>query len=257
MGRLIFLGTGDPFNYERAQTILALPLAGGETMLVDTSSGTTVLRQLHDAGIPPESVRHIFISHRHFDHIGGLPPLLTSLVSLPDAGVTVYSLPTTVRAARRLLEVTIPGVEDWLGPRLRWQGVKAGEAITIDGIDVTPFRVQHGLECVGFRFAQDERVAVFTADTRPCPSTVKYARHAELLIHEVYALDDQAEQAHFFGHSTAADAGRAARAARVRRLILTHFRASAFVDLEALRAEAASQFDGSVDLACDLCETEF
>ena len=257
MGRLIFLGTGDPFNYERAQTILALPLAGGETMLVDTSSGTNVLRQLHEAGIPLESVRHIFVSHRHFDHIGGLPPLLTNLVSLPDADVTVHSLPATIRAARQLLELTIPGVEGWLGPRLRWNGVKAGEAITIGGIDVTPFRVQHGLECVGFRFAQDDRVAVFTADTKPSPNTVKYARHAELLVHEAYALDDQAEQAHFFGHSTAADAGRMARAAGVRRLTLTHFRASAYVDPEALRAEAAAHFDGPVDVARDLCETEF
>ncbi len=257
MGRLSFLGTGDPFNYERAQTILAFPLAGGETMLVDTSSGTNVLRQLHEARIPLESVRHIFVSHRHFDHIGGLPPLLTTLVSLPGANVTVYSLPTTVRAARRLLELTIPGVEDWLGPRLRWQGLKAGEPIAIDGIEVTPFRVQHGLECIGFRFVQGDRVAVFTADTRPCPNMVKYARHAELLIHEVYALDDQAEQAHFFGHSTAADAGRAAREARVRRLTLTHFRASAFIDPEALRAEAEAHFDGPVDLARDLCETEF
>ena len=257
MGRLIFLGTGDPFNYERAQTVLAVPLTGGETMLLDASSGTIVLRQLRDAGIALESVRHLFISHRHFDHIGGLPPLLTSLVPLPGAAITIHSLPTTLRAARKLLDLTIPGVEDWLGPRLRWNPVTAGEPVAVDGIDVTAFRVQHGLECVGFRLEQDGRVAVFTADTKPCPNLVKYARQAELLIHEVYALDDEAEQTHFFGHSTAADAGRAARTCRVRRLILTHFRASTFVDAEALRREAAAHFDGPVELARDFCETEF
>ena len=52
MGRVIFLGTGDPLNEERAQTCLAVPLAdGSETMLFDASSGTILLRQLQGAGI--------------------------------------------------------------------------------------------------------------------------------------------------------------------------------------------------------------
>ena len=50
MGRLIFLGTGDALNPERAQTSLALPLAADETMLFDASSGTVVLGRLAAAG---------------------------------------------------------------------------------------------------------------------------------------------------------------------------------------------------------------
>jgi hypothetical protein len=51
VGRVIFLGTGDPLNDERAQTSLAVPLEGGETVLFDASSGTVLLRQLRGAGI--------------------------------------------------------------------------------------------------------------------------------------------------------------------------------------------------------------
>jgi len=78
VGRVILLGTGDPLNGERAQSCLAVPLAGHETMLVDTSSGTVLLRQLEAAGIALRSVRHLFVTHRHFDHAGGLAPLLTA-----------------------------------------------------------------------------------------------------------------------------------------------------------------------------------
>ena len=257
MGRVIFLGTGDPFNYERAQTVLAVPLAGGETMLLDTSSGTVLLRQLHDAGIPFESVRHLLISHRHFDHAGGLAPFLAGIVPLAGANVTVHALPGTLRSLRDLLELTIPGVEEWLGPRLSWNALKADETLDVGGVGVTPFRVEHGLECIGFHLAQDGTAAVFSADTKPCRSIVQYAGKAGLLIHEAYGLESEAESIHLYGHSTAADAGKAARAAGVPRLILTHVRASEFVDPEALRDEAEAFFGAPVELAHDLGETEF
>jgi ribonuclease BN (tRNA processing enzyme) len=114
--RLIFLGTGDSLNPERAQTSLAVPLAGDETMLLDASSGTVLLARLEAAGISPESVRHVFISHRHFDHVGGLAPLLTALAALPEAFLTVHAAPETLRALRGYLGLMIPGAEDHTGP---------------------------------------------------------------------------------------------------------------------------------------------
>jgi glyoxylase-like metal-dependent hydrolase (beta-lactamase superfamily II) len=70
--RLISLGTGDSLNGERTQASLAVPLSDDETMLIDASSGTVLLGRLEAAGIPLGSVRHLFLSHRHFDHVGGL-----------------------------------------------------------------------------------------------------------------------------------------------------------------------------------------
>jgi ribonuclease BN (tRNA processing enzyme) len=64
---------------------------------------------------------------------------------------------------------------------------------------------------------------IHAAETRPCPNVVEYARDADLLLHEAYGLEDVATQARTFGHSTAAEAGRVARDAGVRRLVLTHF----------------------------------
>src|SRR3712207_5245219 len=101
MGRLIFLGTGDPLNDERAQTSLALPQADGTTILFDTSSGTILLRQLRAAGISLASIRHIFVSHRLFDHAGGTPRQRegpTHGVRLPNAeGPPSLSAPPGVR----------------------------------------------------------------------------------------------------------------------------------------------------------------
>ena len=257
MGRITFLGTGDPLNEERAQTSLAVALAGGETLLLDTSSGTILLRQLAAAGIALAGIRHIFVTHRHFDHAGGLAPLLVALTALPDASVTVYAEPVTLHALRDLLALTIPGVEDWLGSRLHWRKTPPGATVQVGDVALTPFSVEHGIECTGCVLAQGGRTAVFTADTRPCPTVVTSARAADLLIHEAYSLDAAAPAAHGFGHSTAADAGRAAHAAGAHRLLLTHLRARRFVDPAALSAEAAAQFGAPVEVASDLAVVTF
>src|SRR5215210_4503103 len=102
VSRPIFLGTGDSLNGERAQASLAIPLPSDETMLIDASSGTVLLGRLETAGISLESVRHLFLSHRHFDHVGGLAPLLATLASLPEASLTVHAAPQTLQALRDL-----------------------------------------------------------------------------------------------------------------------------------------------------------
>jgi ribonuclease BN (tRNA processing enzyme) len=254
---MIFLGTGDSLNAERAQASLALPLPGDETMLIDASSGTVLLGRLEAAGIPPESVRHLFLSHRHFDHVGGFAPLIAYLAAAPEASLLVHAAPDTLRALRDLLEMTLPGAEGWLGKRLGWRELVPGKPTEVGGVEVTPFSLDHGLECVGFRVARAGAVAVFSIDTRPTQEIAENARGADLLVHSAYGPHSAAEQTHAMGHSTATEAGEAARAAGVRQLILTHLRSSRFVDPGALAAEAEATFGEPVSAAEDLDTVEF
>jgi ribonuclease Z len=244
-------------NAERAQSSLAVRYPGEETVLFDTSSGTILLGRLRQAGIPIEEIRHLFVSHRHFDHAGGLAPLLISMASFPEASVTVYALPETSTALRELLALTIPGVEDWLGERLGWRELAPGRPIPAENAQVTPFLVDHSVECVGYRLVQGDATVVFAADTRPCPAVVEHARGADLLIHEAHCLRVEAELAHALGHSTADEAGEIARAAGAGRLVLTHFREERFADPAELAAEAAAAFGGPVESARDLAAFEF
>jgi ribonuclease Z len=257
VGRVICLGTGAALNAERAQTSIALRLPGDETILFDVSSGTLVLGRLRSAGIPLEGISHLFVSHRHFDHVGGLAPLLISMVSLPGARLTVYALPGTLRALRNLLALTIPGVEGWLGRRLEWREVVPGSPILAGAAEVTPFLVDHSVECAGYRIAQGGATVVFAADTTPCQKVGEYAHRADLLIHEAHGLEDEADAAHALGHSTAAEAGEVAREAGAGRLVLTHLRAGRFADPGELVAEAGKAFGGPVEAARDLDAFEF
>jgi ribonuclease Z len=94
------------------------------------------------------------------------------------------------------------------------------------------------------------RVAI-TGDTRPCQATVEAARGADLLVHECTFGDGEADRAIETTHSTAREAGRMARGARVARLVLTHLSTRYDADPSPLFSQATEEFPGAVEVARD------
>ena len=109
-----------------------------------------------------------------------------------------------------------------------------GESVEFDG------RVVHAADVVGP--PRPGRRIVYSGDTRPCRSTVEYAREADLLIHEATFGDDEQERARETGHSTAREAAEVARQARAQRLALTHFSPRYADDPRGLEREAREVF---------------
>ncbi|WP_162234255.1 MBL fold metallo-hydrolase [Novosphingobium sp. Leaf2] len=69
--RIVLLGTagGPTPSAVRAQAATALVI-GGTPYLFDVGDGS--VRRLAEAGFPANAVRHVFITHNHFDHTGDL-----------------------------------------------------------------------------------------------------------------------------------------------------------------------------------------
>jgi ribonuclease BN (tRNA processing enzyme) len=90
----------------------------------------------------------------------------------------------------------------------------------------------------------------YSGDTRPTRRLIEVAQNADVLLHEAGGLDARSSEVHRLGHSTAGDAGRAATAAGVARLVLTHLPSEHLA--EPMVAEARAAFAGPVELARDL-----
>lgn len=85
----------------------------------------------------------------------------------------------------------------------------------------------------------------YASDTAFDPRVVTAFRGVDTLYHEATYADDNAHKAAARGHSTAREAGRVARRAGVKRLVLGHFSKS-YISEEAHVAEASAEFSGEV-----------
>jgi ribonuclease Z len=120
-----------------------------------------------------------------------------------------------------------------------WGQIHRGKAVTLDDGRVIEPSVLVGPERPG-------RTVVLTGDTRPCAATIEASHNADVLIHEATFGDEEAQRALETGHSTAREAAQVARAACVRRLVLTHFSARYSREASELAAEAKQVFPETV-----------
>jgi ribonuclease Z len=120
-----------------------------------------------------------------------------------------------------------------------WGRIHRGLTVTLDdGRTIEP------RELVGP--PRPGRRVVITGDTRPCENTVAAASGADVLVHEATFGDEEADRAVETGHSTAREAATVARAAGVKRLVLTHFSARYSRDASELEREAKTVFDAVI-----------
>ena len=65
------LGTGNAMVTKCYNTCFTIS-KGKEHLLVDTGGGNTILTNLEKLDIGINEIHHVFISHRHNDHISGI-----------------------------------------------------------------------------------------------------------------------------------------------------------------------------------------
>jgi ribonuclease Z len=94
------------------------------------------------------------------------------------------------------------------------------------------------------------RRVVISGDTRPCDATTLVSKEADLLIHEATFGDDEQARAIETRHSTAREAAQVARAAGVKRLVMTHLSNRYSADPSLLLKQAKEEF-GSCEVAED------
>lgn len=122
--------------------------------------------------------------------------------------------------------------------------LQKGQEVTLaDGTVVKPTQV--------LGVARAGRRVVISGDTRPCASVVAASKEADLLVHEATFSDDEQARALETRHSTAREAGRVAKEAQARRLVLTHLSSRHDVDPRPLVEQARQEFQGPVDVAYD------
>jgi ribonuclease BN (tRNA processing enzyme) len=262
---------------------------GNQAILIDAGDGTA--EQLAKAHVPLGTIHSIFISHLHFDHTGGLFALLGMRYQVVISGdLTIYGPPGTQRLVDGLLAAMQPASEVGAGapgaarrpPEAGVHVVEIGDGahVTIGDATITAARNSHyswlegsaeaaRYQSLSFRFDLPGRSIAYTGDTGPSINVERLAHNVDLLVSEVIEPDAVLQEflrsrpdlpafvipiirQHFNEqHLNPAAAGRLARAAGARQLVLTHV-AIAGSDGEQVRAAVAAAYGGPVVIADDL-----
>ena len=135
------------------------------TLLIDAGTVATALSPASQ-----KQIRHIVLSHLHFDHIKGLPALADNLSEHAKTPIVVAAIPEVIRGLQ--LHVfnsnvypdffAIPTSQN---PVLAAQHLKPDNSYSFSGIDITPILVNHTVPTCGFIIRDGEAGLVYSGDT--------------------------------------------------------------------------------------------
>ena len=229
-----------------------------EVVLVDCSGSP--YQKILKAGLDPMKVSALIVTHRHVDHVYGIPSLAHNMgLAGRQRTLHVHALSETMPILRGFMDL-FP-LEDDMPYRIELHEIppKEGhEVLRAKGFRMLSTPVKHGAPNIALRgefdLPRERGIVVYSSDTSPCASLLALARDADILIHEATFLHSDAARAAADGHTTGYQAGEVARQAGVKRLILCHFSAGIHREVEELRREARQTYPGPVDLPEEFLE---
>ncbi len=243
--RLIFLGTGGYHPSERRHTAsVLLPDIG-----VALDAGTGFFRVQGRLNTPTLDV---FLTHAHLDHVCGLTFIIVPMLRAEITRVRVFGSKATLDSVRKhLLAVELFPVE----PNFEWHELGARMELP-DGAKLSWVPLKHPGGAVGFRVDWPDRSLAYITDTTAPGEYCEFIRDVDLLIHECYFPDSQAEWAEKTGHSAASPVARLAKAANVGKLMLVHTDPQRLED-DPVGMDVIRSIFPNVELAEDLMEIDF
>ncbi len=267
------LGTGSPMPDPNRAGPATLIQAAGEHYLVDCGRG--VVMRLVAAGVAPNALTAILITHLHSDHITDLGDLITTqwVTSLEPTTLRIVGPVGTRETVGHILASLGPDIGYRLahhpdltqGPLIDIVEVESGPVQLGGQVTITAAPTEHKPvdPSIGFRFDHGGAAVVAAGDTIPCASLDELCAGADALVHTVIRKDIiaglpiQRLQDTLDYHSSPEEAAQTAARAGAGTLVLTHYVPSfPSGGGDDWRELAAQHFTGRIELGDDLHRVE-
>lgn len=198
--KVTLLGTGYPEPRIDRFGASTLVQAGNTYLLFDAGRGCLIRLQQSKVGY--DKIDAVFFTHLHSDHILGFPDLWLTGWNITKCAVPLKVFgPTGTRQMTDNLQKAYAfdiktRIEDGRSPaegsKLITTEIKEGVIYEKNGIKVIAFLVDHFpvVPAYGYRIEYKGHSVVLSGDTRYCPNLIKYAKGADLLVHEVLIAPD-------------------------------------------------------------------
>lgn len=264
--KLTMLGTGHAMVTECYNTCFLMEDEKDgqkDYFLVDAGGGNTILKRLKQINVKLSDIRHIFVTHKHIDHILGIIWIVRFITQKMASGAIegdyyIYGHDEVIKIINNLAQTllqkkTLP----FIGTRLHLVELKDGEEFVVLGRKCTAFDI-HSTKAKQFGFCLDyaDGKKLTCCGDEPYNENIKeYALNADYLMHEAFCLYDEREKYKPYEkhHSTAKDAGELAQSLNVKNLIVYHTEDDHIKQRRELYTkEAKLSFEGNVLVPDDL-----
>jgi len=136
-----------------------------DTILIDAGTGVGELTQEEAC-----KVRHVFLTHSHLDHVGGLPLLVSTVFGCLTSPLVVHALPVTIKAlSDHLFNETIwpdfAELPDRENAKLVYSPLSPGDVVDVDGHTFEMLPGNHLVPSVAYVVGDGERTFCFSGDT--------------------------------------------------------------------------------------------
>ncbi len=235
--RITFIGVGGWISSHRLGHTSILIESNDISILLDIGEG--VYRVLRDFGVDICRVNNIVITHRHGDHILGLPTYIQMYRWLGCRNhLNIYSLSDVINSIGHFLEFF--GV-DIRGSNVRFIDIE-GKVYTIGDTSIEAIRVDHAVPSIAVKVYSGGRCIVYSGDTRYCRELIDFSKGCNVLIHEASGYE---RNAYLYGHSNLYEAIDIAIKAYVKMFIPIHF----YKDIPVIKADIIKRLgEAGIDL---------
>jgi len=255
--KAILLGSAAALStIDRDNSSLAVQI-GKDVLIVDCNG--TPARKLAKVGLDFTRIDNILISHHHPDHIYGLPSLLHEMLLRDRKHAVNISCPeTSLEVLKDLFDLYFREEQGMF--EARFIPIELGEKVSV--LRTSEYEIQsspmvHGVETLAYRFDEkDGKSIVYISDTAPNENLVRLASGTDVLFHDCNYPSRYEGKAKETRHTTALQAGKIARDAGVKKLVLIHIGQESLGNEADLIREAKSTFPGEVLLGYDFMVLE-
>ena len=249
--KLTMLGTGNALVTECYNTCFIIE-DKGQLFMTDGGGGNTILHQIRHAEYDWMDIRHIFVTHKHVDHLMGIIWMVRMICQFMDHGeykgeATIYSHKEVLDLIRDMAKKLLLKKESaFIGNRLHLTEVHDGQTLEIINHDFTFFDIQ-STKARQYGFCMDlgsGKKLTCCGDEPLAASVEHYAEGSDLLMHEAFCLYSEREifDPYEKHHSTVKDACELGERLGVKNLLLYHTEDKNLADKKRLYTEEGSKY---------------
>ncbi len=251
--RIMQLGKSAAYPTGRNWNVSYLIDLDGIYLLIETPPA--IANQLNYAGILPDQIDWIYISHSHGDHLLGLPMILVEKYARrSEKTINIVTHPCLPSLIKQVVTLVYPEMEKYVTEHTRFIVLDETNDFSIptgSGFKLKGAYGDHGVPSMAVRVEDAYKSLVYSGDTAPSGSVTRLADGATALIHEAGAASQEMRLRAKKNHTTPAQAGEIAGLAKCGQLWLTHLEKTSPDFITMCVNEAMEYFDGHICVAPD------